>query len=55
MPKLNAKKITVKKMTAADLAKRLDEGKDLNFKETFGAVSRGDHAGTGNIREANVL
>lgn len=33
MPKLNAKKITVKKMTAADLAKRLEEGKDLNFKE----------------------
>ncbi|CAE7707379.1 RE1 [Symbiodinium sp. CCMP2592] len=27
MPKLNAKKITVKKMTAVDLAKRLDEGK----------------------------
>lgn len=33
MPKLNAKKITVKKMTAADLAKRLEEGKDFNFKE----------------------
>ncbi|CAJ1427803.1 unnamed protein product [Effrenium voratum] len=33
MPKLNAKKITVKKMTAADLAKRLDEGQDINFKE----------------------
>ncbi|CAE7935845.1 unnamed protein product, partial [Symbiodinium sp. KB8] len=33
MPKLNAKKITVKKMTAVDLAKRLEEGKDINFKE----------------------
>lgn len=33
MPKLNAKKITVKKMTAAELAKRLEEGKDLDFKE----------------------
>lgn len=33
MPKLNAKKITVKKMTASELSKRLSEGKDINFKE----------------------
>eukprot|EP00931_Biecheleriopsis_adriatica_P088144 TRINITY_DN62521_c0_g1_i1.p1 TRINITY_DN62521_c0_g1~~TRINITY_DN62521_c0_g1_i1.p1 ORF type:complete len:556 (+),score=155.53 TRINITY_DN62521_c0_g1_i1:76-1743(+) len=33
MPKLNAKKVTVKKMTASELSKRLEEGKDINFKE----------------------
>jgi len=33
MPKLGAKKITTKKMTAQDLQKRLKEGKDINFAE----------------------
>jgi len=33
MPKLNAKKITMKKMAATELRKRLREGKDLDFKE----------------------
>merc|ERR1711988_930522 len=32
MPKLQAKKSTVKKMTAKDLRKKLKEGKDLNFE-----------------------
>ncbi|CAK0907633.1 unnamed protein product [Prorocentrum cordatum] len=33
MPKLQAKKVSVKKITAKDLQARLEQGKDLSFKE----------------------